>query len=164
MSDVRFQLALADQDWKFGQLVTARAGYASALTLAPQCWHAAFQLAWIDSAFKTLPSERIERLRRSDLPPELREDLYLMLNRTERLSGSLEDWDIKTLQATSNAGDAMWWEARAADASNVDQDGLALACYQMAESLEPQLYFDPPKAMIVLPGRISRHLALLQRV
>jgi hypothetical protein len=116
MSDVRFQLAMADQDWALGRLVSARAGYASVLMLAPQCWHATFQLAWIDSAFGTLPFQRIERLRRPKLPPVLVRDLDTMLERTERLSGWLEDWDIEALQMTNKSSDALWWQARASDA------------------------------------------------
>jgi hypothetical protein len=48
--------------------------------------------------------------------------------------------------------------------AHVDQDGLALACYREAELLKPELYFEPPGAMIVLPGRIGRHLAILREV
>jgi len=161
-------LALADQNWKFGRLASARDGYAAVLKEAPACWHAAFQLAWLEAMFEVPTAERIEQLRLPALPPELLKildrDLGVMSQRTKRLSGRLEDWDIEALRAMSAAGDFSWWEARAADAADVGQPGLALACYSEAEKLCPEMYYDPPSLTAECPGRIDRHLAFLKDV
>ncbi len=167
--DKQTLLALADQDWRFGQLAAARDHYAQALALDPRCWRAQFQLAWIDSAFAPLTQDRIDALRRQDLPQKAAAHVELLAgravpDRAKYLPGDVRDWSIETMRQRPEANERTWWERQAALVAAANQPGLAHALYEEAAKLEPEMYFDPPAQMTALPGRASAHLAALRDV
>lgn len=153
-AEVANLLLIADQDWQFGFLRKARAGYAEILDLDSSNWHAAFQLAWIDSGFGPIDESRIEKLRISDLPSRAAERVERLSERSQRgpfLDGEVSTWDIEALRRLPDTKTARWWEDRAARAAAAAQYGLALACYAEAERLTPDMYFDPPSSVKAVP-------------
>jgi hypothetical protein len=157
-------LAIADQDWEFGFMKKARAGYDAVLARDPSNWHAAFQLAWIDSGFGQIDADRVEHLRGQRLPSAAAERVERLSERIQRgpfLDGNVSTWDIEALRQLAEAKTARWWEDRGARAAAAAQYGLALACYGEAEQLTPEMYFDPPAAFKAVP-RPGNHLHALR--
>lgn len=153
-------LLIADQDWEFGFMKKARAEYAEVLERDPSNWHAAFQLAWIDSGFGPIDSDRVEHLRLPRLPSSAAERVERLSERFHHgpfLDGNVSHWDIEALRRLPEAKTARWWEERGARAASAAQYGLALACYSEAEQLTPEMYFDPPAAFKAVP-RPGTHL------
>jgi hypothetical protein len=153
-------LAIADQDWEFGFMNEARAGYDGVLKSDPSNWHAAFQLAWIDSGFGPIDADRVEHLRSQRLPIAAAERVERLSERVQRgpfLDGSVSKWDIEALRGLAEPKTARWWEDCGARAAAAAQYGLALACYAEAEQLAPEMYFDPPTAFKAVP-RPGNHL------
>ena len=158
--DLARLIAIADHYWEFGFMNKARAGYADVLARDPSNWPAAFQLAWIDSGFGAIASDRIERLRNAGLPIPAAEVLDRLAERNQSgpfLDGSVSTWDIEALRAVQSEETATWWEERAAKAAAAGQYGLALACYGEAERIAPEMHFDPPPAFKAVP-RPGNHL------
>ena len=153
-------LAVADQDWEFGFMNKARAGYAKVLERDLSNWHAASQLAWIDSGFGPIDAARVEHLRGQRLPSPAAERVERLSERFERgpfLDGNASAWDIEALRGLPEPKTARWWEDGGARAAAAAQYGLALACYAEAEQLTPEMYFDPPAAFKAVP-RPGNHL------
>jgi hypothetical protein len=123
----------------------------------PANWHAAFQIAWIEAAFAPIGVERVEALQRYTMPVEAADELVQLLHRAREgaeaplLEGGIDAWDIDVLKAAADGKNHDWWEERAARAANALQYGLAQACYDEAEALAPELYFDPPRGYRSLP-------------
>jgi hypothetical protein len=151
-------LTLADQDWTFGQLASARRGYGDAERADPGSWHAAFQAAWIDAAFGPLDPGRLKSLDRPGLGAGQSKRLSMLRSAKPTLSGGPADWDIETLRKHKESSSAAFWEKRAAEANAANQFGLAMACYREAEHLAPSRYYDPPREMQALPLVIEQHL------
>jgi hypothetical protein len=153
-------LALADQNWEFGFMEKARAGYADVLKRDPSNWHAALQLAWIDSGFGPIDQDRVSALRRPGLPTTASEAVDRLAERAQRgpfLDGNVSTWDIEALREKPDAKTSRWWEDCGARAASAGQYGLAIACYGEAEQLAPEMYFDPPAAFKAVP-RPGNHL------
>lgn len=166
------RLTRADQHWERGELVDARKDYLHALELAPACWQAAFQVAWIDAAFGPPEQDPLPALRRPGLPRDAAVRLDELGELIERLRsgeatalpGTVADWDARTLQRSPHADDRRFWERSAERAAEVGQYGLAYWCHQEAAELAPNLYADPPGKMRRAFMDASEHLAFLRAV
>ncbi len=154
-------LQLADQDWRDGALKRARDRYAEALRLDPKCWHAAFQLAWIDAAFGRLDATAASQLQVDGLSPDALRRLDMMASRPRPIAGSVEEWDIEALRAQGERK-ADWWETRGRQAQEAGLFGLADACYLEAIEVEPDHYFDPPPHVQRASVQASQHLAAIK--
>ena len=157
-------LVRADQAWEYGELLEAHDGYAQALAVAPDSWHAALQLAWIDAAFAPLEEDRLAALDRPGLPPMAAMRLDELRDAAGRLPGSSREWGIKALQRSPRAQDARFWEECAARAAAALQFGLSYWCYAEAAELAPNVYFDMPSAMRRVFEQTHEHLAALRLV
>jgi tetratricopeptide (TPR) repeat protein len=156
--DLDSLLRLADEDWEFGQLVSARTRYAAALRMAPGNWHAAFQLAWIEAGFGHRDPATLRRVDIAGLPERAGNALRVLTGgHLAPLDGSIEDWDIEHLRS-SGKHDANWWEQRGQAAQKAGQYGLAIRCYSEATELEPDHYFDPPPHVQRAPHEFSVHM------
>lgn len=151
-------LRLADEDWRYGQLVSARARYSAALRMAPASWHAAFQLAWIDAAFGRRDPDVMRKVDVAGLPEPAVDALRILKGgHLAPLAGDPQDWDIEHMRTAGKHG-TEWWEARGRDAQKAGQYGLAGVCYAEAVELDPDHYFDPPTHMQRAPYELSVHL------
>ena len=155
------RLKMADYLWECGDLKEARAQYAEALRQDPACWHAEFQLVWIDAAFELLREARVKKLLRPGLS-EWATQHCAMLSSLSILEGGMDAWDRAFLKAQPEAGTTAFWEGKAERAEEAGQYGLADACYGEAELLDPNGYLYPPKKARVLPSQIRSHLAGLR--
>ena len=152
--------------WREGRLLDARAAYGAALQADPASWAAAFQLAWLDSAFGGPTRAQVQALERDDLSPSARglvDALADMARQPTSLPGRIEDWDIDALlRQGSTEHYGSWWESRGKTAAGVGLYGLALACFEEAERREPGgAFWDPPAWSHSLPAQVESHLALV---
>lgn len=158
----------ADGAWEEGQLVSARKLYASVREADPDCWHAAFQRAWIDAAFGPVPDAELAALHRPDLSGEARELLQILVDRVrdrqegERLPGTIQDWDIAALARNPKAGERTWWESCADLAIETGQWGLAQACFDKAADVAPEMYHDPPRRAQGIQAQLEAHLETIR--
>ena len=146
--ELAFRLLLGDRAWEVGALASARRAYDAARRIAPRCWHARVQIAWIDLAFRPLPDVELAELASAAPDPTWRHDLRARAAEAARgvvLDGELGSWDIDSLRAIGGASRA-WWERRAARAHAARQYGLARACIDEASNFTTLDDYEPPLA------------------
>jgi len=159
-------MARAAQAWREGRIRDARRGYEDVLRTDAGNWGASFQLAWLDGAFGTLSPERVRALDRAGLSASARRmitALDAIARQALPLDGGEGAWDIEALRrAGAQETLSGWWEARGKRATKAGLYGTALACFEEAESREPNgAYWDPPAWAQSLPGRLDEHLELV---
>jgi len=155
----------ADDAWCTGALVDAHALYSEALKKHPDCWHAAFQVAWLDTSFGKVTQNQLDALQQTGLSQNqldvlavLNEWAELVLAGQSRaiLNGDLASWDIGALK--TRCSHASEWEDAGKAAARAKQFGLAHACYAEAESLAPETYWDPPAAARRATQMMKQHM------
>ena len=156
----------AGEAWREGRILKAQRKYKAILQTDPQEWGALFQLAWLDGIFGRLTPERVQELNRPGLSGSARhmiEALDGMARDPMPLEGTASDWDIETLRRHGRGEYySSWWEARGKAASKAGLYGVALACFEEAESREPNgAYWDPPGWTHSLPAQVEQHLELV---
>ncbi len=156
----------ASQAWREGRILDAQREYQAILKADPDAWGALFQLAWLDGIFGKLTLGRIAVLDRLGLSESARNMIKALKGMAEHpmpLEGTLADWDIDVLrQRGSGETCSTWWEARGKAAFKAGLYGVAIACFEEAESREPNgAYWDPPGWTHSLPALVDGHLALV---
>lgn len=167
MHDLKIELRLADQKWQSGLLADASERYER---MREQSWHAAFQAAWIDSAFGPIDLKQVKASAPLELPHRAEKLLETLENRAAidsqhpRLPGNPAEWDIRRLRQQPNANDFEWWIDMAKLSEDSGLWGLAMSCWRKAEVLEPIYFYDPPSRMQRLPLKNENHLQTLRQV
>lgn len=156
----------ASQAWREGRILDAQREYQVILKTDPAAWGALFQLAWLDGIFGKLTPGRVEVLDRpglSESAQNMIKALKGMADYPMPLKGTVVDWDIKVLrQRGSGETYSTWWEAHGKAACKAGLYGVAIACFEEAESREPNgAYWDPPGWTHSLPALVDGHLALV---
>ena len=158
----------AGEAWREGRIIDAQRDYKAILATAPDSWGALFQLAWLDGIFGKLSPERIQPLRRSSLSESAKNMIRALEGMSPHpvpLEGSVADWDIETLRQRGRAETySSWWEAQGKAAFKAGLYGVALACFEEAETREVNgAYWDPPGWTHSLPALVDGHLAVVAR-
>jgi hypothetical protein len=154
----------ADQDWQYGMLEDAYAKYCH---LRDRSWHAAFQAAWIASAFDWVDLQPVIAVQPSELEHGASVLMEILMRRaaptseSPRLPGGPAQWDIRTLRRDGHSGDLDWWTNKAKEAEECGLLGVAMSCWREAEELDPNEFYDPPSTMQLLPLKIDTHLQAL---
>lgn len=166
MADSKLMLEQADQDWQFGLLENS---YILYLNLREHSWHAAFQAAWIESAFSPVDKvifDYLQQFRESTPSTSLLlqklNDRCLGVPSYSPLEGGVEAWDIAALRGKAESKDSTWWLSQAQRAECGGLLGVAMACWREAENLDPAYFFTSPPAMQQLPYEIDQHLQALR--
>ena len=82
------------------------------------------------------------------------------------LEGTVADWDIEVSATTGTEAEtySSWWEAHGKAAFKAGLYGVALACFEEAETREVNgAYWDPPGWTHSLPALVDGHLAVVAR-
>ena len=142
-------LEQAGEAWGEGRILDAQRGYQAIVKTNPDQWGALFQLAWLDGIFGKLTLARIRALDRPGLSGSARNmtrALEGMASDPMPLEGDVADWDIAALRRRGSGETySSWWEARGKAACKAGLYGVALACFEEAESREPGgAYWDHP--------------------
>jgi tetratricopeptide (TPR) repeat protein len=156
----------AGKAWREGRILEAQREYQAIVKTEPDAWGALFQLAWLQGIFGKLTPERVETLDRPGLSESARNMINVlegMASEPRPLEGDVDDWDIKALRERgSGEVYSSWWEARGKAAFKAGLYGVALACFEEAESREPNgAYWDPPGWTHSLPAQLNGHLDLV---
>ena len=156
----------AGEAWREGRILDAQREYQAILKSDSGAWGALFQLAWHDGIFGKLSPERVQLLDRPGLSESARnmiKALEGMANDPMPLEGSVDDWDIEVLRQRGRGEIySSWWETHGKAASKAGLYGVALACFEEAESREPNgAYWDPPGWTHSLPALVDGHLELV---
>jgi hypothetical protein len=159
-----FHLRIGDHAWEGGALSAARAAYIDALRTDRSCWHAAFQVVWIDLAFASIPASRLHELVRAAPDDGWRALLASRCEEVARglvLAGGLCAWDIEALRRCAPT-DHAWWEAHGDRAHAARQYGLARACFDHASNYTTLYEYDPPRRYGSALGAARRLLEALR--